>query len=404
MTTASCQDIAAVQEMVARRIAEEEATLIQGTAGTAPDFAFNVLSGGDILNLQRAGWRVKDVLPEAGVAVIYGPSRAGKSFLVLDLSLAITWGADWFSWKTTLCPVLYVNLESSWGLQGRLKAWMQETGKELPTGLSFIIEHLDMRSPVHINALSRAAPKGGMVVIDTLNRAAPGADENSSRDMGLIIKAAADIQQAMGGLVLLVSHSGKDSAKGVRGHSSLFAALDACIEVDCRNNESRYLKLAKVKEGVDGVCHDFRLKPVVIGRDSDGNEITSCVVAPEEAQRREGKPLTPALQYALDSLDGACEVQGKEGVHLETWRAAFYAGHTGENTEAKKKAFQRARDGLVKLGKVYVNNDTYIRNIPGQGRDMSSSVPVHTNRDGTGHTPLGVSRLSRCPGDRGVSL
>src|SRR5690606_31022552 len=84
----------------------------------------------------------------------------------------------------------------------------------------------------------------GVVIIDTLNRAAPGMDENSSVDMGHAIHAAKLIQQGLGGLVLLVHHSGKDAAKGMRGHSSLYAALDAASEVK-RSGPDRVWSLAK---------------------------------------------------------------------------------------------------------------------------------------------------------------
>ena len=93
-------------------------------------------------------------------------------------------------------------------------------------------------------SIAAAGAVGGVVCIDTLNRAAPGADENSSQDMGLIIEAAKALQMALGGLVLLVHHTGKDAGKGLRGHSSLFAALDAAIEVS-RDGDSRAWAVAK---------------------------------------------------------------------------------------------------------------------------------------------------------------
>ena len=39
------------------------------------------------------------------------------------------------------------------------------------------------------------------------------------------------LQATLGGLVLAIHHSGKDAGRGLRGHSSLHAALDAVIEV-----------------------------------------------------------------------------------------------------------------------------------------------------------------------------
>ena len=54
-----------------------------------------------------------------------------------------------------------------------------------------------------------------VVFIDTLNRAAPTSDENSSRDMGEILEAATLLQTLIKGLIVLVHHTGKDSSRGL---------------------------------------------------------------------------------------------------------------------------------------------------------------------------------------------
>ena len=82
--------------------------------------------------------------------------------------------------------------------------------------------------------------------IDTLNQAAPGMDENSSEAMGEAIAAIKSIQAELGGLAMLVHHTGKDAARGLRGHSSLHAALDAAIEVR-RDDGRREWKKYKTK-------------------------------------------------------------------------------------------------------------------------------------------------------------
>lgn len=126
--------------------------------------------------------------------------------------------------------------------------------------------------------------------MDTLNAATSGLDENSSRDMGLILEAAKKLQRLTGGLVVLVHHTGKDASKGLRGHSSLLAALDAVIEVG-RNGEARYWRMSKSKESEDGKRRGFRLKPIGLGYDEDGEPETSCVVEPDNTPVQEEKPL-----------------------------------------------------------------------------------------------------------------
>ena len=43
--------------------------------------------------------------------LISGPSKAGKSFALIELSIAIAEGVKWLGWECTRGKVLYVNLE-----------------------------------------------------------------------------------------------------------------------------------------------------------------------------------------------------------------------------------------------------------------------------------------------------
>lgn len=118
--------------------------------------------------------------------------------------------------------------------------------------------------------------------IDTLNQAATGCDENSNIDMSVITSRAGMIADAINGLVLFVHHTGKDNTKGLRGHSSLNAALDIAIEVQPENVKNpRMFKVTKSKDAAINVSQAFRLKIIELGLDDDGDLITSCVVEPD---------------------------------------------------------------------------------------------------------------------------
>ena len=202
--------------------------------------------------------------------------------------------------------------------------------------------------------------------IDTLNRSAPGVDENSSKDMGALIEGAKTLQRLISGLVVLIAHSGKDSAKGLRGHSSLFAALDAAVLVE-RNGEARSWKIDKAKDGRDGETHYFRLNVVEVGIDEDGDVMTSCVVVPDSVVPTKGeKPLTANQKMALESFREAAGVHGGfddegrfNGLHLSQWRPVFYRVSPADSDTAKKKAFERARKDLIELGRIEVENNIY---------------------------------------------
>ncbi|MBK7423577.1 MAG: AAA family ATPase [Propionivibrio sp.] len=246
---------------------------------------FKLLTPADLANLPPVQWRIKGVLPTEGITADFGPSGSAKSFLVIDKLAAVAGGREWFGCRVTQCPVLYVALEGEAGISQRVKAWQCKNGK-LPESFRFMLQSLDIRITADradlVEAVKAAGYHGGILAIDTLNRAAPGMDENDSKSMGEVITAAKAIQAALGGLVLLVHHTGKDATKGLRGHSSLHAALDAAIEVS-RDGDRREWRMAKSKDGEDGEAHPFRLEVVEIGTDEDGEPITSCVVVPEES-------------------------------------------------------------------------------------------------------------------------
>lgn len=238
-----------------------------------------LLTGSDLSNLPPVLWRLKGVLPYEGLAAIYGPSASGKSLLALDLAAAIAEGVDWFGLRTTKSPVVYVVLEGESGFKNRSAAWELENKRPLPSAMFMIMQEFTLTAPKDVYELSVAIPPGSVVLIDTLNRSAPTSDENSSKEMGEILQACKRLQGLIGGLVILVHHTGKDNTKGARGHSSLFAALDGAIEVT-RLVDRRTWSIAKAKDGKDGGAFPFELVFHTLGVDSDGDDITSCTVRP----------------------------------------------------------------------------------------------------------------------------
>lgn len=277
--------------------ADELAELLSQTRRPPPpQLRYRLLKAAEVATLPPLPWLVRGVLPASGLASIYGASASGKSFLALDMSATIAEGAQWFGCRVTAAAVVYVALEGEHGFRQRVKAWEAHQGRPMPSGLHFIMQPFALRSADDLADLSESIKAtgcaGGVLVIDTMNRAAADADENSSRDMGEIIEAAKRLQTELSGVVLLVHHTGKDATKGLRGHSSLFAALDAAIEVS-RTDERREWRIAKSKDDSDGDSHAFRLVQVEIGTDEYGDPITSCAVEPDQTAGSTSRPRVP---------------------------------------------------------------------------------------------------------------
>lgn len=254
-------------------------------------------------------WLVKGLIPRRGTAAAYGASGCGKSFLMLDLIGAMLAGNDWFGMRTTPVPVLYLCLEGAGGFGKRLKAYQQEVGPL--AGLRVMTDQFNLTTHQDeadlITAAKASGLAGGMLVIDTLAQATPGMDENSGQDMSLAVAACQRIQAALNCLVLIIHHSGKDAARGLRGHSSLIGALDASIEVTGgASGTPRQWEARKVKDDGAGDAHPFELRRVVLGLDADGDEISSCVVgqadAPADAVRKARIPQGGNQRLLWDGL------------------------------------------------------------------------------------------------------
>lgn len=326
-----------------------------------PAGRYKLMSASDLLALPARRWRVKGVLPADGIAAVYGPSASGKSFLCIDLAAAIAEGRDWFGYRVKRAPVVYLPLEGEGGIAQRARAWQAEHGRALPDALHVVMDPFRLTDAADVLALAAVVAQTGpepVLFVDTLNRSAPEADENASADMGRIIEGAKELQRLTGGLVILVHHTGKDASRGLRGHSSLFAALDAAIEVT-RDEDRRAWRGGKVKDGRDGEGHPFTLHVHELGEDDDGDALTSCAVRPDPSASERRAPPPPKgvnqrlVMDALRPLFKAGTAHGKAGalptVACITLEAAIEAGASAMTCEAKRRPerAQAALNGLV---------------------------------------------------------
>ena len=248
----------------------------------APRQPFTLMSIPDALLKPSIAWLVKGLIPSRGLGAIYGASGSGKTFLVLDLLMSICSGQNWFGYKIKKKQtVVYLALEGGAGIKDRLEAYLIHNKIPAPDNFFLIIDQFDIRSESAelIEAILRVNP--AIVVIDTLNQSAAGADENSNVDMSLIVSKGQEIANAIDGLTLFVHHSGKDTSRGLRGHSSLNASLDIAIEVKS-SPLAKSFRITKSKDGACGSDQGFSLQIIELGIDSDGDAIDSCVVLAED--------------------------------------------------------------------------------------------------------------------------
>jgi AAA domain/Primase C terminal 2 (PriCT-2) len=235
---------------------------------------------------------VEDVLTQGGLSVIYGESNSGKSFLACDMACSVASGIPWLGKRTVQGAVLYVAGEGSESIKLRVLAWRQKHKLApklavVPVAVNLLKPNADAkRVVVACQAVSaHYGLKVSLIVIDTLARAFAGGNENASEDMSAVIAHADSIRAETAAHVLFIHHSGKDSAKGSRGHSSLKAATDTEIEVMAE--DSTKLHTADIKKqrdlGSRGEKIVAKFSVVQMGMvDQWGKPVTTCVVDPTD--------------------------------------------------------------------------------------------------------------------------
>ncbi len=319
-----------------------------------------------------AAWIIKGVLPHAGLGAIYGPPGSGKSFIALLLSLAIASGVDALGLRTKQAGVLYLAAEDPDGIRTRITAWRQEHSADplpflfvpAPAGFSAAdaghMVELIAAAQERAGEFAERGARVGLIVADTFSRALPGLDENNAQAMSDAIAKLADLGRELNALVLIIHHTGKDAARGLRGHSSLLAALDVSLEVQ-RDGDKRTLRLVKSKNAEDGLAWPFELKSVQLGLDEDGDAVSSCVA--EIGDRLEANPLTGGeLLPQFRKLPAQVEIVGRTiaqaisdtGAQVDelTVREAGLAVLRDPGNEhadkASKQAWKRGIDTLIK--------------------------------------------------------
>ncbi len=256
--------------------------------------AFQVLTLADLWDLPPPKWLVSGEIAAGKITMLWGASQSGKTFVAVDYAMRIALES----------PVLYVAAEDAEGVSIRAEAWVKHHKPKTTPHFFSIIQKPKLLDTAQVDLLIAAIKQVGavLVVIDTMGRTIPGADENSARDMRLVIEACDRIPEETGAGVLLVHHAGKTTGT-YRGSGTLkddaytsieVSNIDGTIVIDNEKakNTTRFepihLKLAQVQTS--------RIDP------ETGQPVMSCVVVPASKVYTVWDDLTQAQRKILEAL------------------------------------------------------------------------------------------------------
>ncbi|KAB2689688.1 AAA family ATPase [Brucella tritici] len=353
---------------------------------------------------QEHEYLIKGILTRGEVSIASGASKSGKTFLILDAAMAVARGVNWMGRKARHGGVIYQAGEGQKGLRKRIKAYRQWHGLVSSDNLPFVfmparlnLYQNDDQTNEFIEEAKHWASTFNvpleLVVIDTWATATVGANENDGKDVGSVLERGRRISEALNCHVLFVHHMNADGTK-VRGHSSLIANLENALIVrladglhDEDGRQIREVFLQKNKEGEDGITFRFALSQVKIGKDEDGDPITSCVVvtpkgegsdeAPEKRPNISDKEnvLLTAIQNALaEHGTDAPPSMGLPGdvriVHWQKVIEAFdkldfeYAAEKNDDEKTRQRKLDARRKELGRRGERLFHKGLIARDSP----------------------------------------
>lgn len=259
---------------------------------------------------------IDGVLRQGHKMLIAGPSKAGKSYSLIELTCAIAEGRDWFGWKCSQGRVMYVNLEldrasclhrfkdiyTAMGWQPRnirnIDIWNLR-GKSVP---------MDKLAP---KLIRRASKKNYIaIIIDPIYKIITG-DENSADQMAQFCNQFDLVCTELGCAVIYCHHHSKggqgqkrsmDRASG----SGVFArdpdALIDMIELDVTDAVIQ----TELDKEVVALCIDYLDKNAMYWRD-DASQDDMCVarIMLETCRRRLSASVYEQLLTDIESKEKA---------------------------------------------------------------------------------------------------
>ena len=322
----------------------------------------------DLADAPPPGWLVEDAIPDAGVTVVYGPPKSGKSLFATDLAASIAAGRDrWCGGPEIRCgrgPVLFFALEGRGVTVSRVTEWRAANddaalGRRLVfgDGRSLVAEHGGAPKPADLarQVAEALGERPRVVIVDTWAHlmASWGLDENTTRDQNVAAKWMEAFSEAVGAPVLVIAHSGKED-RGIRGSNALEAAASAILAATAeggrfvlearlmRSSEPRFRMVAVGAPVLRAVAADAE------GLGEPGPVATDAVIGPDDTGLRD------AIAQASDGLARRGAGDQRLGEFLRTVAAVAGCGARTEKAVMSRAERLLRAAGLVMDGRAMI--------------------------------------------------
>jgi RecA-family ATPase len=286
-------------------------------------------------NIPPPSYLIDGVLNNNVLALLAGKFGTYKSFVSVSWACSVATGKPWFGHEVVKPgPILYIAAEGASGLKQRTEAWesVYNRGQRIPDD-RFVVVGGSVRLTLggDMDAISElcAEVEPRLVIWDTLHRCAPGVEENSNTEMGLIV-AAMDRLREVHECTQLVNHHTGHAGERSRGASAIEDDFENSWVIKLRDPEDRSPKNPRTME--HRKCKDDVLQEPIpirlalcdvsatVERDEERSDDTKWLV--EDKVKRKAAECDAAgisTNLGRERLKAAAQQAGIAGVSDTLW-------------------------------------------------------------------------------------
>lgn len=327
------------------------------------------------LNYPATRWRIDDLLPAQGVAVLGGLPKAGKSFLSNQQALCIAAGIPFLGQRTEQGRVLLIEAEGSpaafqdrlrrqseaLGIHGSVPLFAPKEERRLRLGTDEGRDRLDA-------AIRKWRPD--VVILGPLAQLYPLSDENSASEMGRVVGHLLEVSQGHG-IVIQLAHHFRKSANpganeaswfdGLRGSNALEAGCDAMlglVRLGGRWAAKGSGKLVSRQRNAEGSTIPYRFDPdswlfvrsdLPAGPSDDGGDPAPRRVRTEHPDDEYCEMALQAFRADPSTAWSARSIADRLGVSKNTARPHLEA-LVGQGLASKRRVGRAYLYGLAEIG------------------------------------------------------
>jgi len=172
-------------------------------------------------------WLLEKLLPKGAISLVFCPGGGGKTWLLMQLAKAIATGAPFGDLQTLQAPVYFIDFENPLSV-------VKERREKIGPAAGFYYWHLACPTgPRKLDEdtwIDYKALPPGLLIFDTL-RASHNGDENSSKDMALVLSRLKELRET-GFTIVVLHHTPKGDANTYKGSTAILDLADHVLSLE----------------------------------------------------------------------------------------------------------------------------------------------------------------------------